>query len=47
MYAFTGALKPGPFVESLDISPMETLDKLHIRAAGYIRVEEGAKNRKG
>ena len=30
LYAFTRALKLGPFVESLDISSVETLDELRI-----------------
>ena len=46
LYAFTKALKPSSFAESLHISPPETLDELRNRAVGYIRAEEGAENRK-
>ena len=46
LYTFTQALKPSPFTESLGISPVETLDELYTQAAGYIRAEEGAENKK-
>ena len=46
LYAFSQVLKLGPFAKYLDISPMETLDELCTRATSYIRVEEGAENRK-
>lgn len=44
MYAFTRASRPGSFMESLDISPSDTLDELRTQVAGYIRAKEGAEN---